>query len=198
MNGTATIIAWYHPQNESETNPVIRAEILIDETDFAKVSRHAWTLNVHHTKTGVLIYPRAKIGGVKIRLSRFLLNPPKGVQIDHVNGDPLDNRRENLRPATQSQNMANIGPRRSGFKGVHFEKDSQCWRAEISSQHKRTRLGRFATAIEAARAYDLAAQVIHGEFAWLNFPDESTLQNRRVTATRPDRPVLSTSSIRRR
>lgn len=92
---------------------------------------------------------------------------------DHRNGDGLDNRRENLRRATQQQNMCNriATPGKSGFKGVTWNKRDENWKAQIGSRGKHYHLGYYLIAEEAAMAYDEAARRLHGEFATLNFPN---------------------------
>lgn len=94
--------------------------------------------------------------------------------VDHKNGDGLDNRRSNLRPATRSQNMANImrEPSSTGYRGVeHFARRGK-WRAYINADSQTYRLGYYDTPEEAASARDEAARRLHGEFAVLNFPRE--------------------------
>jgi hypothetical protein len=93
---------------------------------------------------------------------------------DHINGNGLDNRRENLRDATPSQNCYNAPIRRdssSGFKGVSPCKQTGRWQVRISANGRNRRIGRYRTAEEAARAYDEAARNLHGLFARLNFPE---------------------------
>lgn len=88
-------------------------------------------------------------------------------QVDHINGDRSDNRWANLRQATQSQNSMNIGRRStnvSGFKGVHWNKATQKWRACITINQKKFHLGLFQTAELAFGAYQLAAEKHHGPF----------------------------------
>jgi hypothetical protein len=95
---------------------------------------------------------------------------PAGL-IDHVNGDPSDNRIVNLRNCTQSQNMKNVKGHfdsRSGFKGVYTRNGGRSWFAKIFSDGKPTHLGTFPSKLEAAAAYDAAARAIHGDFARLN------------------------------
>lgn len=95
--------------------------------------------------------------------------------VDHKNMNRLDNRRENLRPCTQSQNLANSKKRphnTSGFKGVNWHTGTKAWAARLGFQNKRIHLGYFKTAEEAARAYDAAAKQYFGEFARLNFPSQ--------------------------
>jgi hypothetical protein len=102
------------------------------------------------------------------------MNPPKKLVVDHRNSDGLDNRRENLRIATKTQNAFNSRKRKnatSQFHGVHFKKLSDKWVACIQYRKKRMWLGYFENEIEAARAYDRAALKYRKEFARLNFPE---------------------------
>lgn len=100
-------------------------------------------------------------------------------RIDHHNGNKLDNRRQNLRPATHNQNMWNRNldwDNTSGFKGVSFRADkkrkghSTWWQARIVVNRRIHFLGYFSVPIEAAKAYDVAARKHFGRFARLNFP----------------------------
>jgi hypothetical protein len=91
--------------------------------------------------------------------------------IDHKDGNALDNRRDNLRPATFSQNTANRHApteSNSGFKGVWFDKRKEKFVASIGVKRKRITLGRFDRAIDAALAYDAAAVSAFGDFARTN------------------------------
>lgn len=103
----------------------------------------------------------------------MLLGAVGGLYIDHRNGNGLDNRRDNLRRATMSQNIANQFPRggSSKYKGVCRSKRSGGWLAQICVNRKSIYLGRFGTEEEAARAYDVKAKEVWGEFARLNFMD---------------------------
>lgn len=87
-------------------------------------------------------------------------------QVDHKNGDPSDNRIENLRVATAAQNRVNAKLSKNnkiGLKGVHYSKLG--WTAVIYKNYKPIVLGHFITPQEAKRAYDDAAEAMHGEFA---------------------------------
>lgn len=88
--------------------------------------------------------------------------------VDHIDGDPLNNRRSNLRVCTLAQNSHNAKRRKdntSGYKGVYFDKSKKKWRAHIKLNNKRKMLGMFKTAEEAYERYCAAAKELFGEFA---------------------------------
>lgn len=104
-------------------------------------------------------------------LHRVVAGASAGQYVDHINGDSLDNRRENLRVCTNSQNAMNRGKQvnnRSGFKGVSWNKKAGCWQAWIQVRGKRMWLGDFADKRDAAAAYDRAAREMHQDFACVN------------------------------
>ena len=113
-------------------------------------------------------------------MHRYLLGltDPK-IQADHKNLNGLDNRLENLRVATPRQNNINrekLNNCSSKYKGVNVEKYGFRVRIRIMNENnisKRLHLGYFQDEIEAAKVYDEAAKKYHGEFAILNFPDDS-------------------------
>lgn len=88
--------------------------------------------------------------------------------VDHINGDPLDNRKENLRVCTRSQNMCNTkinSNNKSGVKGVYWSKDRLKWCVQISIDNKTIPLGRFDNFEEAVKTRLEAEEKYHGEFA---------------------------------
>lgn len=97
---------------------------------------------------------------------------PKGLEVDHINRNRLDNRRENLRLATHSENQVNMDKKigKSGFRGVRQMPGRTKWRAEITIGGKREFIGSYGTAKEAAIARDERAKKLFGGFAYLNFP----------------------------
>ena len=147
---------------------------LVDDEDKDLVSGHEW----RSMKVGTRVYVYATIAGRRVYLHRLITgkapNGRGGGDIDHINGNGLDNRRCNLRLATRSQNSANK-PGRSGgtskFKGVSLDRKTGFWAAHISHERKPRYLGYYATEEDAARAYDHAAFEVFGEFGRLNFPD---------------------------
>jgi hypothetical protein len=115
-------------------------------------------------------------GSSVLRMHREIMKAASGVLIDHINLNSLDNRMANLRPATFEQNMHNRRKTRritsSPFVGVYLEKGRNLFRVNLAYQGKKIYIGRFASEIDAARAYDRAALKYYGEFAFLNFPEE--------------------------
>lgn len=111
----------------------------------------------------------AQIGGKTktTYMHRLLCNVDCKMTVDHINGNSLDNRRANLRQATHSENMRNVGLTRantSGAKGVHWLKAASKWQARIRHQGKRIHLGLFENLDDARAAYQSAAARLHGEF----------------------------------
>ena len=150
---------------------------ILDQQDYYRYREFKWFIRGNGSKLYVL--RSFKIGPKKtkmISMHREIMNAPKGIVVDHKNGDSLDNRRTNLRLATQLQNCYNIKKREntlSEFIGVYLEKGRKKWRARIRHNRKLIQLGQFDSEIDAARAYDEAAKKYHGEFARLNFSENS-------------------------
>lgn len=154
---------------------------LVDDEDYGKVSRFPWRVS-KCIRCGVeYLYVRAEIwvDGKRHRLSlhRFLMGvlTDKSIEVDHINGDGLDCRRENMRKATRSENAKNRRKHKrsqqSPFKGVQLRQDGT-WLAYITQNGKVLPLGIFDSAWDAAARYDEAAREIHGKFACLNFPSD--------------------------
>lgn len=139
--------------------------VVVDAADFDAVRRYRWSASGRHVQ--------AHIGGRTVSMHRFLMDPPPGHVVDHINANGFDNRRANLRICTRAQNAQNrsaggcMGFPPDSYKGVQYASASG-YSAHICD----TYLGLYPTQEEAARAYDAAARSRFGEFARLNFPRE--------------------------
>lgn len=151
----------------------------VDDEDRERLSRCLWHINsggyaVRHTsrrlgKPGVVLMHR--------EIVEYAMGEPipEGCEVDHVDLDRLNNRRDNLRLVTRSQNQMNRRSYRgsaSQYKGVSWHKKYGKWQVRAQANGKSVFLGYFADETEAARVYDAKAQELFGEFARLNFPDE--------------------------
>ena len=139
--------------------------VLVDEEDLALVRSMWWS------DTNTKGYAHTSVS-----MHRMIMHPPRGMQVDHINGNRLDNRRENLRIISAPQNCINRGKVthmkgkacRSRFKGVHRMGPSR-WQVRIKIPHgKALKLGSYNSEEEAARVYDAAALKYHGDFARTN------------------------------
>lgn len=145
---------------------------LVDDEDFEFLNQWKWRiLRGRHTCYAKRHGPRFAGARPTILMHRSLLNAPTGLQVDHINGDGLDNRRLNLRLATNAQNGQNQRPRTDGtsrFRGVSWNTKAHKWVATICFHQQVRCLGYYDTEIEAARVYDKMAGFLFGEFARLN------------------------------
>jgi hypothetical protein len=145
--------------------------IHVDDVDYEMANSYDWHIShngyairrVRYTPSGT----RKKV----VYLHKEIFGPvPCGFEIDHINGDKLDDRRSNLRKATRSQNNGNTKPRTgcsSRFKGVAWHNRGYWW-AYINKDGKRHNLGYYDDEVEAAKAYNNAALELFGPFARLN------------------------------
>lgn len=134
---------------------------LIDYEDVGILDKHNWRID----KNGDVRSGHSNL------LHRMILNPHSGMVVDHINGNPSDCRKSNLRIASQRQNSYNtrLGKNnRTGYKGVSWDKNRKKYAACICVNGKTKHLGRYETKGEAADAYDRSASFYFGEFALLN------------------------------
>jgi hypothetical protein len=160
--------------------PLTRGKVaIVDDTDYEWLSQWKWSCHINRSGNCYAVRtawnPRRYI-----RMHRLITDAPRHLEVDHINGDGLDNRRSNLRLVTRSQNTQNRKPypnSTSRFKGVSFNKRLGKYEAQIQVRQGRVKrkfhLGLFYSEEEAARIYDAAAAHHFGEFAKLNFPHEA-------------------------
>ncbi|MDR6389161.1 HNH endonuclease [Paraburkholderia phenoliruptrix] len=152
---------------------------IVDAEDYERLSKIKWHLtpggrahgHVHKTPEG---------WGYTALMHRFILGLMKGDprEVDHINGNPLDNRKANLRICTRVENCRNMGissRNKCGFKGVVLNKLRGRYQSKIVVHGKRIHLGYFDTAEEAHAAYCRAATELYGEFA--NFGKSTPLKD---------------------
>lgn len=144
---------------------------MVDDEDFERVSQYKWRYwsNKRNEYAQTHVYRNGK--RTTIKLHSFIMQPPKGVWVDHIDRNGLNCTRLNMRYATRSENRRNTCMRAdncSGFRGVSFEGRARKWKAQIGHNGRNISLGYYATPEAAAHAYDKAATKLHGAFATLN------------------------------
>ena len=147
---------------------------IVDAADYEWLNQWKWTAAIgKHTTYAYRAEQKDKCRKV-YHMHRLIMQVSAPLHVDHINHNGIDNRRQNLRVATGSENSRNQRAHRdstSKYLGVFWDKARGMWRSEIAiGDNKRKFLGRFTSEIEAARAYDTAAREIHGAFANPNFP----------------------------
>jgi hypothetical protein len=183
-NGAATKCG-HHPNRTSAFGDAViiwlehkgyEVPCYIDVADYDLVKEHRWYASKGSSKT---FYARAPVRGSDKQVLMHVLLEGKGT--DHRDQNGTNNRRENLRPASDAENTRNrdiFKNNTSGFKGVYPEGTK--FYVLIMKDGKHYRLGRFATALEATRAYNKAAKELHGEFAVLNeLPEDDLIFNQK-------------------
>ncbi len=138
---------------------------LVDDEDYETLSQHRWY--AQSVKDG--FYAARRSNGRILLLHRVLMGEPEGKVVDHINGNTLDNRKENLRVCSHSQNIMNKAKGKiktsSQYKGVSWAPRERKWRANIMINRKAKSLGYFNTEIEAAEAYKAGAEFHFGQYA---------------------------------
>ena len=141
---------------------------IVDDEDFEELSKYKWQY-----AGGYAVRAISRAFG-KLPLTRIhvqIIGKIDGLEIDHINGDKLDNRRENLRHVTVSQNQYNRKPNRAGssqYKGVSWYRAGKKWHSSIKTGGKTFHLGYYDIERDAAAAYNKSASELFGEYARLN------------------------------
>jgi hypothetical protein len=152
-------------------------EVLLDTSDVAFASRHTWHAHWNRNTSSFYVNTnlRTPTGWTTGQLHRMILAPEdSSIEVDHRNGDILDNRRENLRLASRAENGCNRGAQRnntSGHRGVSWHKQHQCWRAYIMINGKNIHLGLYDSFAEAIAGRRAAEAKYFGEFAFSSRPE---------------------------
>jgi hypothetical protein len=150
---------------------------LVDDDLYEELNRHSWTFKARKSGSGYAIRSVKDEDGRRRTeyMHRRVAQTPEGLLTDHVNGDPLDNRRCNLRHVDKRQNGMNRQSNRgstSQYIGVSFIRRYQKWCAQIKAGDRIINLGYYDHEVEAARARDRGTRVYFGEYGRLNFPNE--------------------------
>ena len=146
---------------------------IVDDENYGWLMQWKWCVSKKHRSWYAV--RGTERGGIQktYQMHNFIMPPPKNKEIDHKNGDGLDNRKCNLRICTHAENIRNQRTRitkgTSIFKGVCFEKQTGSWKAQIGFNKKSINLGRYKSEIEAARVYDSAAKNLYKQYAQTNF-----------------------------
>lgn len=145
-------------------------QFIFDYDDYEKINEYTWSLN---PEGYVISLPF----GEPIRMHRLIMDAPQNMEVDHINHNPADNRKENLRIVEHYENITYSKTRvdnTSGRKGVYWDKSRQKWMAAITFNKKTYHLGRFENFEDAVRAREEAEKTIHKEFHY----DESQNEER--------------------
>lgn len=138
------------------------------DKEYAYLDQYKWRIDSYGY---VVAWNGTGKNKVNLRLHRVICNPSKGLSVDHINNDKLDNRSSNLREATQSQNMMNrkaLKTNKAGFKGVSWHKSSNSYRVCISTNGKQKQIDGFKDVLTAAKRYNELASKYYGDYAKLN------------------------------
>jgi hypothetical protein len=142
---------------------------LVDDSDFLKLKKFKWYANKGGKNFYALrnYYLPGKIRKT-MRMHALIMGPaPDGFEVDHVDGNGLNNQRKNLRFCTKSQNAMNVGKRlhnTSGFKGVSWDNATKKWKVQININKKQCYLGVYSDKLSAYEVYCKACVKFHGEF----------------------------------
>ena len=127
---------------------------IVDDDDFEKVSKHKWCVK----KTSHNVYAKRYSNSKTIDMHHVIIERKEGFVVDHINGDGLDNRKENLRLCTHSENMKNIKMRKdnlSGVRGVYWNAIAKKWHCQIQFNGKKIYLGLFKELDDAKNTIEL-------------------------------------------
>jgi hypothetical protein len=164
-------------KTKMKTIPLTQGQFaIVDDEDFEELNKYKWCA----IKRAYTFYAKRDVNGRLIAMHRIILHCKEGLEVDHINGNGIDNRKENIRVCTKINNLRNRKRRTDSFckyKGVYFNKRRKRWNAYITVDRKRISLKTFSNPIDAAIAYNTFAIKYFGEFAKLNDLSSVDLNN---------------------
>jgi hypothetical protein len=150
-----------------DSDYLVIGKTIVDDEDFEIFNKYRWFISedgyvrhIFNTKTKILVS----------YLHRKIMNCPKGKMVDHINHDKLDNRKENLRIVSNSENQMNQKVRKSSskYKGVYWNNHCKNWISQLKCKNKLFYLGIFNSEVEAAKVYNEKDKELFGKYAKLN------------------------------
>lgn len=151
--------------------------VIVDDDDYEELSKYIWTYHKEHKSEYAVTASKDEFGKYRTKkMHRMIMGiNDRHILIDHVDGNGLNNQRSNLRLANYSTNQANkkrLHNKKSKYKGVYFQSNTQKWKSGVMKDGKYFHLGYFKTEEHAAMAYNIKAKELFGEFACINIiPD---------------------------
>lgn len=140
-------------------------KVMVDDEDYEFLNQYYWHADINNCVAS------SRGGRNRILIHRLIMNAPSNLEVDHIDGNRLNNQKNNLRLATSSQNKCNRGARKdnkSGYKGVSWHSQNSKWTARIKAGNVYKYLCLFNDIQDAVKAYNKAAIEYHKEFAFIN------------------------------
>ncbi len=166
---------------------------IVDAADYEWLSKYNWLAMVSDNT----VYAFRKENGKVILMHREIMKPRKGEVVDHTNHNGADNRRTNLRNCDARHNAYNARARKgtSQYRGV--SRKGNKWSADVGYRWVRVHVGLFADEIDAARARDRMAIMLHGQYAYLNLPEDWPEEKREALYNSPEAVQARTDAEKR-
>lgn len=148
---------------------------IVDDEDYVYLIQWKWFYHIDKKsgRTGYA-YANDRVNNkpISLRMHRLIMQPPIDMEVDHINGNGIDNRKMNLRICSHKDNSRNLRTKKinkSGYRGVFYDNERCKWTAQIKINYKSTFIGRYNSKEDAAIAYDMAAIKHFGDYANTNF-----------------------------
>lgn len=151
-------------------------QAIVDPDDYEHLSKWKWHFHLGYAVRNCSLSRCMHCGFLPrkmLYMHRVVCDAPKGLDVDHINRNKLDNRRINLRAVTREQNCRNSRRKNKKYKGVYWIAKRKKWRAAINYKGKYIEIGSFDTQEQAASAYNKRVYELYGEHAYLNPIEEA-------------------------